>query len=93
MTTTPGLFTNHHPALVTAIQFNDYDDYFTILHWMKAAGDSWALTDDIRYMTPIMVINTAAGAEPAHPGDWVTRDTYNTFRVVSRATFDSTYGL
>lgn len=64
---------------VNAIQFNNLDDYWRILQWMKDAGDTSALADEVRYMTPIMLIKTATGTAAVRPGEYVIRKPDGTF--------------
>jgi hypothetical protein len=72
-----------------AMQFSTVEDYFEILAWMKACGDTYALANEVMYTTPvmlmyatpIMLIKTPMGTATANPGDWIERAEDGTFRV------------
>ena len=68
---------------VQAIQFNGLDDYLRIVGWMKDCGDTYALADEIRYTTPIMLLQTSEGTKAASPGDWIVRGDDGGFSVAS----------
>jgi hypothetical protein len=69
---------------VQAIQFNGLDDYLRIVGWMKDCGDTYALADEVRYSTPIMLLQTPEGTKAANPGDWIVRGTEGGFSVATR---------
>lgn len=58
---------------VQAMQFNGLDDYLRIVGWMKDCGDTYALADEVRYSTPIMLMQTAEGTKAISPGYWIIR--------------------
>lgn len=70
---------------VQAIQFNGLDDYLRIVGWMKDCGDTYALADEIRYTTPIMLLQTTKGTKAANPGDWIVRGVGGRFSVDTRS--------
>lgn len=67
-----------------AMQFNGLDDYLRIVGWMKECGDTYALADEVRYTTPIMLLQTPEGAKAANPGDWIVRGAEGGFSVETR---------
>lgn len=56
---------------VFAMQFNSLEDYLSIFSWMDAEGDTFAQAKEIRYSTPVMLLQTWSGTVPVNPGDWV----------------------
>lgn len=70
---------------VRAIQFNGLDDYLRIVEWMKDCGDTYALADEVRYTTPIMLIQTPEGTKAASPGDWIVRGIEGGFYPAKRS--------
>lgn len=69
---------------VQAIQFNGLDDYLRIVEWMKDCDDTYALADEVRYTTPIMLLQTPEGTVAANPGDWIVRGPGGGFSVETR---------
>jgi hypothetical protein len=59
--------------VVQAMQFNGLNDYLAIVEWMKEAGDTHALADEVYYSTPEMAIQTERGRISARPGDWIVK--------------------
>lgn len=79
------------PVVIEALQFNGLDDYFEIVSWMKACGDTHALADEVTYATPIMLIQTLEGTMAAHPGDWIIRGVQGEFYPCKPQIFNETY--
>ena len=53
------------PVVIEAIQFNGLDSYLEIAEWMKICN----ATKEVRYATPIMLIQTLEGTMAANPTD------------------------
>jgi len=79
------------PVVIEAMQFNGIDDYLAIVDWMKAVGDTHALADEVRYSTPIMLIQTLEGTMAASPGDWIIRGVQGEFYPCKPDVFAATY--
>ncbi len=60
-------------ATIEAMQFNGLDSYLAIVAWMKECGDTHALADEVKYLTPLMLLQTMEGTMAANPGDWIIR--------------------
>jgi hypothetical protein len=61
------------PVVIEAVQFTDLDSYLAIVEWMKANGDTHALANEVRYSTPIMLLQTLEGTMAANPGDYIIK--------------------
>lgn len=79
------------PVEIEAMQFHDLDSYLKIVDWMKESGDTHALADEIRYTTPIMLIQTLEGTMAANPGDWIIRGVQGEFYPCKPDIFAATY--
>jgi hypothetical protein len=79
------------PVIIEAIQFNGLDDYMRIVQWMKASGDTHALADEVRYTTPIMLVQTLEGTMAANPSDWIIRGVKGEFYPCKPDIFAATY--
>lgn len=80
-------------ANVEAMQFNGMDDYLTIVGWMKQSSDTFALADEVRYETPLMLIPTVSGLVALSPGDWVVKDAQGVIQPYEAETFEALYEL
>lgn len=67
------------PVVIQAVQFNGLEDYLEIIQWMAHCNDTYALANEVRYQTPIMLIPTLEGTMAANPGDWIIKGTANEF--------------
>jgi hypothetical protein len=79
------------PVVIEAMRFNGLDDYLDIVRWMKDSGDTHALADEVRYSTPIMLIQTLEGTMAANPGDFVIRGVQGEFYPCKPDIFAATY--
>ena len=79
------------PVVIEAMQFTDLDSYLKIFEWMKACGDTHALAKEVRYSTPIMLLQTLEGTMAANPGDWIIRGVKGEFYPCKPDIFESTY--
>jgi hypothetical protein len=79
------------PVVIDAMEFTDLDSYLRIVKWMKASGDTHALANEVRYTTPIMLIQTLEGTMAANPGDWIVRGVHGEFYPVKPDIFAATY--
>ena len=79
------------PVEIEAMHFNGLDDYLKIVEWMKASGDTWALANEVRYSTPIMLLQTLEGTMAASPGDWIIRGIKGEFYPCKPDIFEETY--
>lgn len=79
------------PVEISAMQFTDLDSYLDIVDWMKAEGDTHALADEVRFTTPIMLIQTLEGTMAANPGDWIIRGVHGEFYPCKPDIFAATY--
>jgi hypothetical protein len=79
------------PVEIEAKQFTGLDSYMDIVDWMKASGDTHALANEIRYSTPIMLIQTLEGTMSASPGDWIIRGVKGEFYPCKPDIFEATY--
>lgn len=79
------------PVVVEAMQFTDLDSYLAIVEWMKASGDTYALADEVRFSTPIMLLHTLEGTMAANPGDWIIRGVQGEFYPCNPDIFAATY--
>lgn len=79
------------PVEIEAMQFNGLTDYMDIVQWMKDSGDTHALANEVRYSTPIMLIQTLEGTMAANPGDWVIRGVKGDFYPCKPDIFEATY--
>jgi hypothetical protein len=55
------------PVVIEAVQFNDMNSYLEIVKWMKAAGNTFATANEVKYSMPIMLIQTLEGTMAANP--------------------------
>lgn len=79
------------PIEIEAMQFNDMQDYFKIVEWMKSCGDPHALANEVCYATPEMQIQTLEGTMRARPGDWIIRGVKGEFYPCMPDIFKKTY--
>lgn len=79
------------PVVIDAMQFTDIQSYLSIVEWMKSCGDTAALANEVRYMTPMMIIQTLEGAMSATPGDWIIRGVGGEFYPCKSDIFAATY--
>lgn len=79
------------PVTVEAVQFNGLDDYLKIVAWMKECGDTHAVAGEVKYSTPIMLVQTLEGTMAANPGDWIIRGVKNEFYPCKPDVFAATY--
>ncbi len=79
------------PVEIEAMQFRTLDDYLDIVKWMKESGDTHALADEIRFETPIMLIQTLEGSMAANPGDWIIRGVKGEFYPCKPEIFKAIY--
>ena len=79
------------PVEIQAMRFTGLDSYLEIVGWMKASGDTWALANEVRYSTPIMLIQTLEGTMSASPGDWIIRGVRGEFCPCKPDIFEATY--
>jgi hypothetical protein len=79
------------PVIIEAMQFTDLDSYSEIIAWMKSSGDTSALADEVKYSTPVMLIQTLEGTMAANPGDWIIRGVKNEFYPCKPDIFEATY--
>lgn len=79
------------PVEIDAIQFTGLDDYLHIVQWMKDSGDTYALANEVRYQTPLMLIQTLEGTMAANPGDWIIRGVQGEFYPCKPDVFAATY--
>lgn len=79
------------PVVIEAMRFGGFDDYLPILDWMKQSGDTWALANEVRYETPLMLIHTLEGLMAASPGDWIIRGVQGEFYPCKSDIFEATY--
>lgn len=79
------------PVVIEAMRFTSLDSYLDIVAWMKASGDTHALADEVRYTTPIMLIQTLEGAMAANPGDWIIKGVAGEFYPCRDDIFAATY--
>jgi len=78
-------------VVIEAMRFTSLDSYLEIVDWMKAVGDTHALAGEVRYTTPIMLIQTLEGAMAANPGDWIVRGVAGEFYPCRDDIFAATY--
>lgn len=76
-----------------AMQFKSMDDYFKIVEWMKQSGDTFALANEVKYLTPIMLIQTLEGTMAASPGDYIIKGINGEFYPCKPDIFEKTYEL
>lgn len=79
------------PIEIQAMRFTGLDTYMGIVDWMKACGDTHALANEVRYSTPIMLIQTLEGTMSAQPGDWIIRGVKGEFYPCKPDIFEATY--
>jgi hypothetical protein len=79
------------PVVIEAMRFTGLDSYLAIVDWMKASGDTHALAGEVRYTTPIMLVQTLEGAMAANPGDWIIRGVKGEFYPCKPDIFEATY--
>ncbi|MBW4598985.1 MAG: hypothetical protein KME29_05055 [Calothrix sp. FI2-JRJ7] len=79
------------PVVIEAMQFSDLDSYLEILKWMKICGDTVALANEVKYVTPLMLIPTPEGVMAANPTDWIIRGVKNEFYPCKNDIFLATY--
>jgi len=79
------------PVVIEAMKFGGMDDYLAIVEWMKESGDTFALADEVRYSTPLMMIQTLEGTMAANPGDWIIRGVKGEFYPCKPDIFEATY--
>lgn len=79
------------PVVIEAAQFTGLDSYLEIVGWMKGCGDTHALADEVRYSTPLMLLQTLEGTMAANPGDWIIRGVQGEFYPCKPSIFDATY--
>lgn len=58
---------------IEAMQFNGLESYLDIVVWMRDCGDTCALAGEVKYSTPLMLLQTMEGTAAASPGDWIIR--------------------
>lgn len=76
------------PVIIEAVQFKDFDDYLTILQWMKESGPAGAKA---QYDAPVVLVHTLEGVMAASPGDWVIRGVKGEFYPCKPDIFSATY--
>ncbi len=79
------------PVVIEAMKFGGMDGYLEIVEWMKRCGDTSALANEVRYSTPIMLLQTLEGTMAANPGDWIIRGTKNEFYPCKPDIFEAVY--
>ncbi|WP_433078928.1 hypothetical protein ACQP1P_38730 [Dactylosporangium sp. CA-052675] len=79
------------PVVIEAVQFTGLDSYLSIVEWMKSVGDTHALANEVRFSTPIMLLQTLEGTMAANPGDWIIRGVQGEFYPCKPDIFDATY--
>lgn len=87
----PGGLYRKRPVVIEAVQFNGLDDYLRIVEWMKESGDTHALAGEVRYSTPLMLLQTPEGTMAANPGDWIIKGVNDEFYPCKDAIFKQTY--
>lgn len=86
----PQIYRQKTPT-VEAMQFNGMDDYLAIVGWMKQSSDTFALADEVRYETPLMLIPTVSGLVALSPGDWVVKDAHGAIQPYKAETFEAIF--
>ena len=79
------------PVVIEAEQFNGLEDYARIVDWMKASGDTFAMANEVRYETPLMLIPTLEGTYAANHGNWIVRGVKGEFYPCRPDIFEATY--
>ncbi len=79
------------PVVIEAMQFTGLDSYLVIVDWMKRVGDTYALAGEVRFSTPIMLLQTLEGTMSASPGDWIIRGVGGEFYPCKPDIFARTY--
>jgi len=78
--------------VIEAVRFDGgIESYLQIVEWMKASGDTFAMADEVRYTTPLMLIPTLGGTHAANPGDWIIRGVRGEFYPCKPDIFEATY--
>jgi len=79
------------PVVIEAVQFNDMNSYLEIVKWMKDAGDTFAIANEVKYSMPVMLIQTLEGTMAANPGDWIIKGIQGEFYPCKNEIFLESY--
>jgi hypothetical protein len=58
---------------------------------MKAAGNTFATANEVKYSMPIMLIQTLEGTMAANPGDWIIKGIQGEFYPCKNEIFLESY--
>lgn len=77
----------NQPSQLEVMQYSGtLESFFAIIDWMKGAGNTQALADEVIFSTPIIHFPSVGVTEVATPGDIVVRfgDEFKVYRPFIR---------